>query len=184
MLYLVRSRRSKENTLMARHRRRIAIALAVVALPLIFVLWSYHTLRSYQEFIHHQYAPEIRQLEIAMQQWPEDRLEDEAAYQLAEALKEELKKTFRSGDFYSASWSFDSHHGAQSTGLPSSGFTTYPWVSTTDNFRQTLYFGRSFEGVPLLVYQRWLSGNSRFNHIQIVLYRSKVDQSMNSNQTN
>ena len=156
-----------------RHRRS-AILLAIIALPVTVVVWKYVTLRSYQSFIHKQYAPEIMQLELAMQNWPEDRFEDETTYQRVEALHEKLNQTFSVDDFYCASWSFDSHHGLKGTGIPGSGFSTYPWITTTDNLRQSLYFGKSFEGVPLLVYQRWLPNSPVMRHIQIVFYRNKV----------
>lgn len=160
-------------------RRRIAILLAIIALPVTFVLWDYVTLRRYQSFIHSHYATEIKQLERGMQHWPEDRFEDEATYQRVEAVHEELKQTFSNGDFYCASWSFDSHHGLKGTGIPDGGFTTYPWITTTDKLRQSLYFGKSFEGIPLLVYRRWLPNNPVMKHIQIVFYRDKVNISMN-----
>ncbi len=160
-------------------RRRFAILLAIVAIPATFVLWKHVTIHRYQSFIHTHYAAEIKQLERAMQQWPEDRFEDEATYQRVEALHEELRQTFSTGDFYCASWSFDSHHGLKGTGIPDSGFSTYPWVTTTDNLRQSLSFGKSFEGVPLLVYQRWLPDSPVMRHIEIVLYRDKVNISMN-----
>jgi len=159
-------------------RRRAAIVLAIIAVPVAFVMWQYLTLRSCQEFIHKQYASEIKQLELAMQQWPEDRFEDEATYQAVEAIHHGLKQTFSSGDFYCASWSYDSHHGLNGTGIPDSGFSTYSWITTTDVLRQSLYFGKSFDGVPLLVYQRWLPNAPVMKHIQIVLYRDMVDTRM------
>ena len=109
-----------------------------------------------------------------MQQWPEHTFQDERI----EALRAELKQTFSSGDFYHAGWSHDSHHGAQGTGFPDGGFSMNPWVSTTCKLRESLYYGRSFDGVPLLVYQKWLPKNPVMRHIKIVLYRDKVDQSM------
>ena len=69
------------------------------------------------------------------------------------------------------------------TGLPDSGFSTCPWVTTTDRLRQSLYFGKSFEGAPLLVYQRWLPDAPLMKHIQIVFYRDKVDRSMKAPNT-
>ena len=161
-------------------RRRLSILLAIVTLLATFVFWKYVTLCRYQSFIHTQYAAEIKQLELAMQNWPEDRFEDEDTYQRVEALHDELKQTFSAGDFYCASWSFDSHHGLRGTGIPGSGFSKYSWISTTDNRRQSLFFGKSFEGVPLLVYQRWLPNSPVMRHVEIVFYRDKVNMSKNS----
>lgn len=166
-----------------RARRRVVIVLAIIALPVAFVAWQYITLRSYLAFIHRHYATEIEQLEAAMQQWPEYRAKDEATYQRVETLQEELRQTFKSGDFHSASWSHDSHHGLKSTGMPDSGSERY-WLTATDKFGQSLCFGRSFNGHPLLVYQRWLPNAPVMKHIEIVLYRDKVDKSMKAKKAN
>ncbi len=165
-------------------KRRAAIMVALFAIPAAFVLWKYLTLRTYQAFIHEHYAAEIKQLEGAMLQWPENQFQDEDTHQRVEALREALRQTFSTGDFYCASWSYDSHHGATCTGFPEGGYTTYGWVSTTGNMRQSLCYGRSSGGVPLLVYQRWLPNSPVMRHIKIVLYRDKVNKSMKAEKAN
>ena len=164
---------------MNNRRRRTAIVLVLLAIPVSFVLWQYLTLRSYHAFILENYTAEITQLESAMQQWPERPFQDDT-YERIEALRAELDQTFSSGDFYRAGWSFDSHHGAQGTGFPDGGFSRVSWVSTTGELRDSLHYGRSFDGVPLLVYHKWLPKNRVMRHIVIVLYRDKVDRSMKS----
>ena len=159
-------------------RRRFAILLAIIAIPATYMLREYVSLCRYQSFIHRHYAAEIRQLEVAMQEWPEDRFEDEATDQSVEVLHQQLRQTFSAGDFYCASWSLDSHHGAKSSGIPDSGFSTYQLIQTTDDAGQSLCFGKSFEGTPLLVYQRWLPDSPVMRHIQIVFHREKVSRSM------
>lgn len=160
-----------------RFRHRVLIVLAIIALPVAFVARQYLALRSYQSFIQKQYSTEIEQIEVAMQQWPEHRAKDQATYQRVETLHEELRQTFSSGDFYCASWSHDSHHGLKGTDIPDSGYETYFWVTANDNLGQSLCFGRSFNGRPLLVYQRWLPNAPLMKHIKIVLYRDKVEKS-------
>ena len=157
---------------------RVIIIFALIAISAAFVLSKYLALRDYQRFIHEHYSAEIQQLEAAMMQWPEDRFQDVDTYKRVEALHDELRQTFGAGDFYHASWSIDSHHGLHGTDLPGSGFSVYPWVSTTDDTRQSLYYGTSSDGVPLLVYERWLTDTPVMRHIQIVLYRDKVNQSI------
>lgn len=159
-------------------RRRFAILLAIIAISATYMLREYVSLCRYQSFIHRHYAEEIRQLEVAMHEWPKDRFADETTDQRLEALHEQLKQTFSKGDFYCASWSFDAHHGVKGSGIPDSGFSTYQWLTTTDDLRQSLCFGKSFEGTPLLVYQRWLPDSPVMRHIQIVFYRDKVNRSM------
>lgn len=150
-------------------RRRAATVLALLAIPTSFVFWQYLTLWSYQLFIREHFSAEINQLETAMLHWPENPDQDEAA-------REKLKKTFRSGDFYGALWSYDSHHGLKSTGFPHGGFSTYSWVSTMGP--ESLSYGTSSDGVPLLVYKRWLPESPVMRHVQIVLYRDRVNQRM------
>ena len=150
----------------------------MVVLPAAFMLWGYVSLCRYQNFIHRHYAAEIGQLDDAMQEWPKDRFEDDATDQRVEALHEQLQQTFSTGDFHCASWSFDSHHGAKGTGIPGRGFSTYQLIMTTDELRPSLCCGKSFEGTPLLVYQRWLLNSPVMRHIRIVFYRDKVNRSM------
>ncbi|HEY4262809.1 MAG TPA: hypothetical protein VGM98_21800 [Schlesneria sp.] len=158
---------------------RTAIVLALLAISSV-VLWRYLALWWYHAYILEHYSTEIAQLETAMQQWPADLLQDDA-YERKQTLRAELKQTFSSGDFYYAGWSYDSHHGAQGTGLPGGGFSSSPWVSSIGVHRDSLYFGKSFEGAPLLVYQKSLPKNRVMRHIVVVLYRDKVDQSMKAN---
>ena len=162
-----------------KHRaRRRLILLAMIALPATFVLWKYVTLCRYQSFIHTHYAPEIKRLELAMLSWPENRFEDEAEYQRTETLNQELKQTFSSGDFYCANWSLDSHHGAGGTGIPGNGYSTNGMIKTTDDLRQSLCFGKSFEGIPLLVYEKWLPDSPVMKHMKIVFHYDRVSMSM------
>ena len=153
------------------------ILVLIIAVPSAFVAWHYLTLRSYQLYIQQHYAAEIELLTTAMHEWPEDRFADEPTYRRIESLNDELITTFNAGDFYCASWSFDSHHGLKGTGLPDSGFSTYAWLSTSDSERQSLRYGKTFGGKPLLIYQRWLKDAPVMKHIEIVLYRDKVDRS-------
>jgi hypothetical protein len=160
---------------MKHQARRRLILLAIVALPATFVLWKYVTLCCYQSFIHTHYAPDIKRLELAMLSWPESRFEDEDLR--TETLHQELKQTFSSGDFYCANWSRDSHHGAKGTGIPGNGYSTNRMIWTTDDRLQSLCFGKSFEGVPLLVYEKWLPDSPVMKHMQIVFYYDRVSMS-------
>ncbi|MFK7778666.1 MAG: hypothetical protein QM501_11230 [Gimesia sp.] len=139
---------------------------------------QYIVLREYQQFIHHHYTTEINLLQSSVLEWPEDQFKDEEAYQSVEAIEAKLNETFSVGDFYCANWSYDSHHGARGTGLPDGGFTRYPVFSTTDKSRQSLYFGRSFAGDDLLIFQIWLPSAPLMKHFQLVLYRDAVDSRM------
>jgi hypothetical protein len=157
-------------------QRRLAILLVLVAIPIALVAWQYLALRSYHHFILSTYSAEIEQLANAMHEWPRVELTDEASYRRTESLREELTATFHAGDFYCAGWSFDSHHGATGTGLPDGGFSTCLWLSTSDSKRQSLSYGKTFGGEPLLVYQRWIPDAPVMKHIRIVWYRDKVDK--------
>jgi hypothetical protein len=160
---------------------RTAIVLALLAISSV-VLWRYLALWSYHAYILEHYSTEIAQLETAMQQWPADPLQDDA-YERKQTLRVELEQTFGSGDFYHAGWSYDSHHGAQGTGLPGGGYSRNPWVPSIGVHRDSLCFGKSFDGAPLLVYHKSLPGNRVMRHIVVVLYRDKVDQSMKANRS-
>ncbi len=157
----------------------ISVCIVVDSLFVLTTARSYFRLRGYQSFIHAQYASEIRQLEEAMRKWSPDRYDDDFAYfEAIEEIKAEIKDTFTTGVFHSAHWSYDSHHGARGTGLPPDGGMSYSqWLSTSELPRQTLSYGKTFKGKPLLVWQKWIDA-PMMRHIEVVFYRDEIDRRM------
>ena len=163
---------------MKSRRRLYAILITVVVLVVAYPTWCYLRIRSYQTFIHSQYDAEFNQLVNTTHVWPEDAYSDEEAYRKVEQLEDDLKAIFSNGDFYCASWSHDSHHGLRSTGIPDQGYTTFDilFFRASGPKSQSLAYGRTHDGVPLLVYERWLPDAPIMRHIRIVFYREKVDK--------
>lgn len=156
----------------------LVVVIGIIAAVVTVAYRRHSRLQVYHAFIQEAYAAELYQLQTTMLQWPQEQFWDEETYSRFEQSRDQLERTFGSGDFYRAGWSYDGHHGAQGTPSPDDGFSIRSWFCAGKRSRGTTYYGNSFGGKRLLVHKMWLPDAPVMKHCYVVLYRDAVDARM------
>ena len=161
----------------------ISTLFAIVAIVAATLVWRVNQQRdseAIRNFIERRYASEILRLETTMLGLQRDQLEDYSAHN-ASAL--ELEPVFNAPEIFEVGWSDDGHHGARSIKPMPTGFSTHRPFFFSPDWSQThhhLFFGKSFDGEPLLIYEGWLPRALIKRDYKIVFYGNKLCALMDS----
>lgn len=157
----------------------LLVILLICGLSLT-IYFRYVHLSRYKTFITEEFAEEIAAIEDAARKWPEDRYKNDATFFSSEEILSDMQETFDGSEFHSASWSYDGHHGLKGLISMPDGFRTSPIFTVTDHSGQSLNYGTTFGGEPLLVFQKWIRGPQAVHHLKVVFNRSEIDTRMAS----
>ena len=166
---------------MAFPRRRTYVRVAILALATAiigYVTVAHARLWIYRAFVVREYARELDDIQSTMLEWPRDSSADSEKYSWDGPAQKALRATFRTGDFYTARWSCDTHHGLGWAGVPDGGFSPNRWIASGTFESGELCYGKSFSGKSLLIYRRWLPKAPLMKHYEVVFYRDAVDARM------
>jgi hypothetical protein len=159
--------------------RRFIKPTAIVAAVLVavFTVWSFidrYQADIVQQFIESRYVNEIQQLETAMLARSREQHPDPAIWQ---ETTDALRAVFDASEIFEVGWSIDGHHGMNSIKIMPTGFTIHrPFFSFADysHVHHQLFYGESFQGEPLFIYQGWLPQAQVKHDYDIVFYADQI----------
>jgi hypothetical protein len=148
-----------------RVRNRVLVGASVLGLVALSVLWKVmydrHKLSVYRDYIEARYAAQLAVIERNCLVSPRGDLSEADCFRLAK-LTSATEASLSANEIWSASWSSDGHHGLESLKPLETGFTTYRLYGAHSADRtHSLYFGKTFDNRPLLVYEGWVEGGGK-----------------------
>ena len=125
-----------------------------------------------QKIIAAKYATDIERLEHELQRV--SRPEYDADMDMFNWSRR-LQPNFDKPEVFAAFCSLDGHHGSWTIKSMPDGFTTYPWLSSSDaSGNHRLYYGRSFGGVALYVLEGWVPSAEVVRNYRIAFVADKI----------
>lgn len=158
-------------------RRVLCVALFAAAISVVAIVAKLRadrqSLHQYLDFIQREYTGPLSAIEGEMNQISTE------FYSIDDA-QSRLRDCLSARQIYSASWSFDGHHSARPLKhFPSEGLSTFKWCSAED--RQSgrrLYFGRGFEGKPLLILEAEVRSSPVLHIYTVAFDESEIQRKM------